>query len=137
MPNNQRFDYIANDSAWGEASLMPYVPMTLLNNGRTINEYALVDSGSSVNVMPYSIGTRLGFAWEDQNTAIKLTGNLASLQAKGVVVNAQVGDSELIELVFAWARTDDAPFLLGQVNFFMEFDVCFMRSEQVFEIKRK
>ena len=117
---------------------MPYVPMRLLNNGQTtINEYALVDSGSSINVMPYSIGTRLGFVWEDQNTAIKLTGNLASLQAKGVVVNAQVGDSELIELVFAWARTDDAPFLLGQVNFFMEFDVCFMRSEQVFEIKRK
>jgi hypothetical protein len=137
MPSSQKFDYIASDSAWGEASLMPYLPLTLFSNGRTVSEYALVDSGSSVNVMPYTIGTSLGFVWEEQSTAVKLTCNLASFEAKGIVVDARVGNSETVELVFAWTRTDDAPFILGQVNFFIEFEICFNRSQQVFEIKRK
>jgi hypothetical protein len=116
MPSQQTFSYIAGDSAWGEASLMPYVPLTIYRDGQAVNEYALVDSGSSVNVMPYSLGERMGLNWEDELTLVKLTGNLASLEAKGIVVNARDGDSEIVELVFAWTRTDDAPFLLGQIN---------------------
>ena len=116
---------------------MPYVPLTLLNNGRTISECALVDSGSSVNVMPYAVGTSLGFTWEDQSTSVKRAGNLARLQAKGVVANTRVGDSEVVELVFAWTRTDHVPFLFGQVNFFIEFEDCSTRSLQLFEVKRR
>jgi hypothetical protein len=39
-----------------------------------------------------------------------------------------------VRLVFAWAQSDAVPVLLGQVNFFMEFDVCFLRKSGVFDV---
>ena len=40
-----------------------------------------------------------------------------------------------VRQAFAWTRTSDVPLLLGQVNFFQNFDVCFYRSELVFDIR--
>ncbi len=31
----------------------------------------------------------------------------------------------------------EVPLLLGQANFFIEFDVCFYRSQKVFEVTPK
>jgi len=36
--------------------------------------------------------------------------------------------------VFAWTRAENVPLILGQVNFFMEFDVCFYRSQLAFNL---
>lgn len=33
--------------------------------------------------------------------------------------------------------SDDTPLLLGRMNFFLEFDVCFYRSQLAFEIRPK
>jgi hypothetical protein len=52
-------------------------------------------------------------------------------------VSAIVGKFPAVRLAFAWAKTDAVPVLLGQVNFFMEFDVCFYRSRLVFEVRPK
>ncbi|WP_244913187.1 hypothetical protein [Phormidesmis priestleyi] len=40
-------------------------------------------------------------------------------------VQAIVGEFEPLQLVFAWTQATNVPLILGQVNFFMEFDVCF------------
>jgi hypothetical protein len=48
-----------------------------------------------------------------------------------------VGKFEPVQLVFAWTKATNVPLLLGQVNFFMEFDVCFHRSQLYFEINPK
>jgi hypothetical protein len=42
-----------------------------------------------------------------------------------------------VQLVFAWAETNDAPVILGRTNFFQEFDVCFFGSEAAFEVTRR
>ena len=42
-----------------------------------------------------------------------------------------------MRLAFAWTRSDEVPLLLGQVNFFMEFDVCFYRSRYAFDLRPK
>jgi hypothetical protein len=39
--------------------------------------------------------------------------------------------------VFAWTQATTVPLILGQVNFFMEFDVCFYRSRLQFAISPK
>jgi hypothetical protein len=39
-----------------------------------------------------------------------------------------------VELVFAWARTENAPVLFGQTNFFMQFRVCFDALAELFEV---
>jgi hypothetical protein len=41
-----------------------------------------------------------------------------------------------VRLVFAWTQAQDAPVLFGQVNFFMECEVCFYRADGSFEVTR-
>ncbi len=65
---------------------------------------------------------------------MQLAGNLAPVEARGLVVSAQIGVFTPVRLVFAWSLTDDVPLLLGRMNFFLEFDVCFYRSQMVFEL---
>ena len=67
--------------------------------------------------------------------AVTLAGNLASIEARGLLVSAQIGDLDPVRLVFAWSRSDNVPLLLGRMNFFLEFDVCFYRSRLIFEVR--
>lgn len=97
----------------------------------------MLDSGSTVNVLPYPLGLALGFVWEQQKIPITLTGSLSRMPAYGVIATGQVALFPSVELAFAWTQAEHIPLILGQVNFFMEFDVCFFRSQVAFEIKLK
>lgn len=96
---------------------------------------ALLDTGAAVNVLPYALGTQLGFAWDQQATSVQLTGNPASVEARVILATATVAQFPPVRLAFAWARIDSIPLILGQVNFFMEFDVCFFRSRSLFDVR--
>ena len=52
-------------------------------------------------------------------------------------VVATIGDFAPVRLAFAWVNYANAPLILGQTNFFMEFDVHFYRSRLEFEIEPK
>jgi hypothetical protein len=69
--------------------------------------------------------------------SVQLTGNLASVLARGLVLSAIVGQFPPVRLAFAWAHTNNMPLILGQLNFFAEFDAHFSRSTAIFEIKPK
>ena len=97
----------------------------------------LLDTGATVNVLPYTIGKQLGAVWEEQATTVHLTGNLAALEARVLLASARVGSFDPVKLAFAWTQSEEVPLILGQVNFFMEFDVCFFRSRSEFEIRPK
>jgi hypothetical protein len=97
----------------------------------------LVDSGADVNVLPYSIGLELGASWDAQAISIQLSGNLAEHEARGLIVTASVGNFAPVRLAFAWTRTDNTPLILGQVNFFMAYDICFFRTDGLFEIRAR
>ena len=66
--------------------------------------------------------------------SIPLSGNLAPVEAKGLAVMGQVSDFPPTLLAFAWVKSNDPPLILGQLNFFLEFDVCFYRSQLAFDI---
>lgn len=57
------------------------------------------------------------------------------MEARGLVVVGQISDFSPVRLAFAWAKSNDPPVILGQLNFFMEFDVCFYRSQLGFEVR--
>jgi hypothetical protein len=76
-------------------------------------------------------------AWEEQAIAVQLTGNLAQYEARALLISAEVGRFPPVPLAFAWTRAEAIPLILGQVNFFMEFDVCFYRSQLAFEVRPK
>jgi hypothetical protein len=95
----------------------------------------LVDSGAMVNVLPYDLGLQLGLDWNAIPGAIPLAGNLARHPAKGVVISASVANQRTVQLAFAWSPSPDARLILEQVNFFMEFDICFFRSRAEFDVQ--
>jgi hypothetical protein len=137
MRNMQRFEFSPSSPASGSASLLPFLPVRLDFSGSAVDAPALLDTGATVNVMPYRMGLELGAHWQQQTTPVKLTGNLADLPAKALLVNVTVGNFALVRLAFAWTQAEQVPLILGQVNFFMEFNVCFFRTQGFFEIAPK
>jgi hypothetical protein len=110
------------------------LPLVLSYRGQSREVMALVDSGADVNVLPYLLGVELGINWAEQGTNLTLTGNLANYEARGIVLTASVGEFPPVQLAFAWTKTDRIPLILGQNNFFQEFDVGFFRSQNAFQI---
>lgn len=137
MVNKARFSFTELDPSMGAFSTMPYLPLILSYQDRFLNISGLLDTGASVNVLPYEIGLRLGAIWERQTLAVPLAGNLGRYEARALVVTATVSNFNPVDLVFAWTMDRNAPLILGHVNFFQTFDACFYRSELVFEISPK
>lgn len=133
----ERFPYVETDRTMGPVGALPFMPLILGYQQQEIAVSGLVDSGATVNVLPYDLGVRLGALWERQLTPVRLTGNLAEAEARAIVLMARVGQFRPARLIFAWTRSDRVPLILGQMNFFLEFDVCFSRSRLFFEIKSK
>jgi hypothetical protein len=130
-----QYPYVQMDPSAGAASLSPYLPFTLSIGQRDVSVLGLLDSGAAINVLPYEVGLQLGAVWQDQTTPVQLTGNLAAAEARILVVSASVGKHPAVKLAFAWAKTTSVPIILGQINFFLEFDVCFFRARTTFEVK--
>lgn len=138
MVDAQRFPYKIIDSSLGMVDRMAYLPLTLsLNNGQSLDTEGLLDTGASVNVLPYELGIQLGLIWENETLSVVLAGNLARFEARAVVVDAQVNPFPTVDLAFAWTQAPNVPLILGQANFFFEFDVCFFRARSEFEIRPK
>jgi hypothetical protein len=137
MAEVERFPYIPVRNTHGELALRPMLPLALVREERIINISGILDSGGDVNVLPYNIGTELGLVWEDQRILTGLSGNLSERESRGVVLSATVEQFPPVRLAFAWTRLENIPLILGQVNFFTEFDVCFFRSESAFEVRLK
>jgi len=137
VTNAVRFPFLDAGPAQPGASLMPLLPLTLSRGENKVGVTALLDTGASVNVLPYSIGEQLGFVWEQQRTSIVLSGNLARIPARGIVLSAIIGAFAPVRLAFAWTQADSVRCLLGQANFFLEFDVCFFRSRSEFTVTVK
>lgn len=132
----QQFPFVPRDPTLGNASLAPMIPLTLVG-ARTVSTTGLVDSGASINVLPFSLGQQIGLDWSQLTQSVTLSGNLASVEARVAVLSVSIGQFPAVRMAFAWSRSDAVSVILGQVNFFMEFDVCFFRSRSTFEVRPK
>lgn len=99
MHNAERYPFLSGDPALGEASFRPYLPFSLIYQETTVGSTGLLDTGASVNVLPYSLGIELGYEWERQTTALSLTGNLAQYEARVVLAQAVIGQFDPVQLV--------------------------------------
>jgi hypothetical protein len=132
-----RFQYSISDPAQDEFDSLPRILLTLRYNNQQLDILGLVDSGSTVSVLPHDIGLQLGARWDDRKANLRLAGNLGKSPAMPLSIMATLGDFAPVQLVFAWVKVANAPLILGQTNFFMEFDVHFYRSQLEFEIEPK
>ena len=137
MAEARRFPYKEIDRFAGTASSLPYMPLTLTYQDTSLSTEGLLDTGSAVNVLPYDVGLELGAVWERQTVPVTLTGNLSQQEARVLIVSSAVGEFVPIRLALAWTQANTIPLILGQVNFFLEFDVCFYRSMSFVEIRPK
>jgi hypothetical protein len=137
MVDGQNYPYKIIQSSLGLADRMPYMPLTLISATGTLSVEGLLDTGASVNVLPYAIGLQMGLVWEQEMLSLTLTGNLAKFAARAVILKGQVAAFPTLDLAFAWTQSTKAPLILGQANFFNEFDVCFYRARSEFEIRPK
>jgi hypothetical protein len=131
-----RFSYMP---AGDTGILMPFMPFQFVANSALLDVMGLIDSGSSMNVLPYDIGVRLGAVWEQQPISLTLGGNLANFEARALTLEIIIpGLSDVpAKQGFAWSRGSGFPIILGQVNFFLTFNVCFYRSQGYFEVSSK
>jgi hypothetical protein len=123
-----------------DASLMPRLGVTLHFEDQFVEVDGLLDTGASINVLPYSIGLALGANWEQHRPLSRLSGNLGNYESRGLTVLAthpQLTTNGPLRLVFAWTQTDNTRLIFGQMNFFIEFNVCFYRSQAYFDINLK
>ena len=75
--------------------------ITLIYQERSVAVSGLLDTGAMVNVLPYQMGVDLGAVWDQQTTRLRLTGNLAQLEAQELLVSAVVGKFAPVRLAFA------------------------------------
>ncbi len=87
-----RFKYTTTDSSQNEFDNLPRIPLRLRQGDRAVEALGLVDSGATVNVLPYEIGIELGAVWDESKAIIQLAGNLSNLPA-------MLSD----KLIFSWS----------------------------------
>jgi len=131
------FKYSTTNATQNEFDSLPRIPLIFKRDNQQVEAIGLVDSGATVNVLSYQLGLDLGGIWDDRKAIIQLGGNLSNQVAIPFSAIAHVGEYSPIELVFAWVQNPNIPLILGQTNFFIEFDVYFYRSRLEFEIKPK
>jgi len=132
-----RFAYTLGAGALARA--LPRVPLELSHGERSVEVEGLVDTGSTINVLPFDYGLSLGMVWEEHNIPLTLTGALANYEARAAFIwasNTRLTGPKPVHLSVAWTTSNEAPVMLGQTNFLMEFNVCFYVSQGFFEVWR-
>lgn len=56
----ERYPFVTMDPTTGPASLQPYLPLRLALGASVISVSGLLDTGATVNVLPYDVGSSLG-----------------------------------------------------------------------------
>ncbi len=114
---------------------MPLLMTRASRNNKFFTEYALVDSGAGLNVLPHRLGVELGLDWDALNRGPNLSGN-ADGETKLVELLVKISDFDELPLLFAWSIHDRVRFILGQDDFFKHFHVCFFGDRNVFSVSK-
>ena len=66
-----RYSYSTLYPNQSQLDSLPRLPLTLFSNNKSVEITGLVDSGATINVLPYSVGLALGAVWENQKAYVK------------------------------------------------------------------
>ncbi|QEH31947.1 hypothetical protein OJF2_04140 [Aquisphaera giovannonii] len=65
-PGGERYPFIQREPGLGESGLVPLLPLTLAAR-TSLPITGLLDTGATVNVLPYGIGLQLGAVWDSRS----------------------------------------------------------------------
>lgn len=126
----ERFPYVQRTPQFSA----PYLSICLHGVTTSLEELALVDSGATLSILPRSMGEKLGLNWLKATSLGKIAAASGAPEGRSARVKCQFGTLEPVTLGFAWIENDSVPLVLGQVDFFRQFKICFFESEREFEI---
>lgn len=115
---------------------MPLISICLGGRfGRELVTEALIDTGATVNLIPFELGSQLGYEWEAQTKQLRISGAFSTLNARGILLHVRIGGFASVPLVFGWCQEGaEVPLILGHMNFLEQFKFCVIRKEQRFEL---
>ena len=90
MAKPERFKFAERIDSMGQKGHAPALSLRLAYRKKILEREGLLDTGAAISVLPYSIGKVLGADWSAPAPRIRLAGNLAGLEACGIVIAAKV-----------------------------------------------
>lgn len=137
MPSGEQFSYTVTQREMGVAGVAPILKATLSVLGKSIEVEALIDSGARISLLPFGVGLNLGLNWDAEKIEARIAGAFGESTSKLVTASLRFSRFPPVRMVFAWSKSNDTPLVLGQTNFFMEFDICFHWSRDIFDVRPK
>ena len=131
------FPYSTFTNAQGMSFSRPILPVVFKNGRGKVEADALLDTGADINILPFHIGIELGADWNKHRPLTTVSGNLGKYETRGIMLDMVVQNFDSVRMAFAWTNSDSSPVILGQVNFFQQFDVCFFASADFFQLQPK
>lgn len=110
------------------------IPLTLEHGSERVAAVASLEPGMASSVLPYSLGLRLGAGWTGHTIPIYVPGRKAAVQVAPLMIRGSIAPFPSVILFFGWAATDKVPVILGQQNFFEQFDICYHKARSQVEI---
>ena len=112
--------------------LRPVARIILINNEIEVPENVYVDSGADISLIPKSVGDLLRL----KITSKDLIEEIKGIGERGIPViikkiNMKIGD-RMLETRIAWALIEEVPLLLGRIDVFNLFDVCFKKNKRTY-----
>ena len=129
-----KFTYSTSAPFQSSGDSLPRVELVLEANGRIVSDTGLVDSGATISILPHAVGLKLGFVWDESKARVPLSGSLGAFEGIPVLAKGTIGSYKPVDLVFAWVNSNELPMILGQTNFFTEFEIHFYRARFEFEV---
>ena len=129
MTDKLAYPYLVRTEYVPDLVARPFLPVRIRYRQLEIQTMALLDSGSDINVLPYKLGLDLGADWDSREDIEGLEGIGGGLIAKRFVADLYIETWPSIRQIFAWARDDDIPVILGQVDFFQNYFEVDMSAE--------
>lgn len=134
MSVSERFQYVLKPGGNGPVDMFPLLPMRLALGSRAIDVMALIDSGATISSLPYDLGLTFGQSWNRLPQQLFVGGAHGSAPAKRLDLMATIGSLPPRLLAFAWVNTNNYPLVLGNADFFFNFDVTLCRRHSYFDI---
>jgi len=128
------FDFKEEKSRIFGDVLRPVAEVIFVNNKREILESVYVDSGADITLIPKSVGELLGFKI-GKNDKIEEIKGIGEIGIPIVIkkLKLRIGEKTVNARV-AWSLIEEVPLLLGRIDIFRLFDICFKKEEKtVFE----
>ncbi len=112
--------------------LRPVAYVVLINGDIKVPEYVYVDSGADITLISKSVGEILGFKVSDNDKIEEIKG-IGERSVPLVIksINMQIGE-KVFQTRIGWALIEEVPLLLGRIEVFSFFDICFQKNEKTF-----